>query len=580
MGCKNRLVIQDGGIHDAFRSCKKSPVPTLLTNTSDTRRFSVCKEHASQEVVSCTLDVGNSLYFLHGRWRKMWKLGPRKNESRESSLEKILIKLPSNISKWKGLFVHLATNCVVHSEISLRLRGQPPDENIQACLLLKISGSISWKLESYQMNFTQTILRKSVFFDHNKTLGKNEFPGMVSIATQRIPTSSIHVTSKVDEARTDSAWGWPSNFLGAFYGVVVVLIVIITCWLAREEHLRRKKGLDRTGSKRPKRRYTVGNPTYERGRDNSLDLTPISIVNHLDPSPYAVVYQPTMDNARPSPHSTGAGCNNFYDTLKSVSENVLPRRASYKVSRSSKGTATGFSGAESLYQSVDELEGKNTGNGMSESVLASFANSNRSQCSLTTFHPREKPRSHSEGISVQKKSEKKESDEINLVCVNANGQSCFKLEEGKQRPQKETKGSDGGKGVSQDATTAGNLTSRCQPYRLSSQQEDERVVENDLVTNFPSSPSPTPKLNERDYLEHERTRGSNRDPQQEGNIARDASYASNRIHDSLNHGLSDLEFVIDTDCSERDETEDQSNRADPFYHVLEGPDPMTLATLV
>ena len=69
-------------------------------------------------------------------------------------------------------------------------------------------------------------------------------------------------------------------------------------------------------------------------------------------------------------------------------------------------------------------------------------------------------------------------------------------------------------------------------------------------------------------------------PQQEGNIARDASYASNRIHDSLNHGLSDLEIVIDTDCSERDEMEDQSNRADPFYHVLEGPDPMTLATLV
>ena len=86
----------------------------------------------------------------------------------------------------------------------------------------------------------------------------------------------------------------------------------------------------------------------------------------------------------------------------------------------------------------------------------------------------------------------------------------FKLEEGKQRPQKETKGLDGGKGVSQDATTAGNLTSRCQPFRLSSQQEDERVVENDLVTNFPSSPSPTPKLNERDYLEHKRTRGSNR----------------------------------------------------------------------
>ena len=45
---------------------------------------------------------------------------------------------------------------------------------------------------------------------------------------------------------------------------------------------------------------------------------------------------------------------------------------SYKVSRSSKGTATGSSGAESLYQSVDELEGKNTGNRMNESVLASF----------------------------------------------------------------------------------------------------------------------------------------------------------------------------------------------------------------
>lgn len=37
---------------------------------------------------------------------------------------------------------------------------------------------------------------------------------------------------------------------------------------------------------------------------------------------------------------------------------------------------------------------------------------------------------------------------------------------------------------------------------------------------------------------------------------RDVFYVSNRIYDSLNYGLSDLEFVIDIDCSERDEMED------------------------
>ena len=95
LGCQNHLVVQDGGTHEAFRRCDRPPYPTLLTNTNDTRRFSVCSAQASREVSSCSLEMKNSRYFDDGQWKKMWELESRQTESRKSSLEKELIKVIS-----------------------------------------------------------------------------------------------------------------------------------------------------------------------------------------------------------------------------------------------------------------------------------------------------------------------------------------------------------------------------------------------------------------------------------------------------------------------------------------------------
>lgn len=97
LGCQNHLVVQDGGTRDAFRRCERPPYPTLLTNTNDTRRFSVCSAQPLREVISCSPEMRNSRYFHNGQWKKMWELEPRQTESSKSSLEKELIKVISMV---------------------------------------------------------------------------------------------------------------------------------------------------------------------------------------------------------------------------------------------------------------------------------------------------------------------------------------------------------------------------------------------------------------------------------------------------------------------------------------------------
>lgn len=589
-GCQNHLVVQDGGAYDAYRRCERPPYPTLLTNTNNTRRFSVCSAQASQEVISCSPEMRNSRYFDNGQWKKMWEIESRQTESSKSSLEKELIKLSSKTSRWKGYLVYIPANCQVRSEISLR--GAPPDKRVHACLLLKISGVNSSTLKSYQMNFTETILRKVALSNLNDTLGKNG-SGIKSKGGKIDQEADLKATPHVTRSSTDdakeatavakySSWGWASDFLGAFFGVVVFVVLMITCWLAREEYLRRNKGEDGSGSKRPKRRLTIGNPTYERGRDSSLDLTPLTVLNNSYASPYAVipcaqVYQSVAENTGAASHTTESSGNNLYDTLKSFSDNILPRRASYKVN--SKGTTTASSGTETLYQSVDKFARKCPSQGSGGSVFASLSKSDTTQCSSAKKRSLSEEAS-SRQVSLPRNPKKKfssVSDGNFLPSCKGNGQSHVDVEEAKQRLQMDTKKLD--KMVSCGGECLNDLTGTCQSNCSSSQKEDENFVINKFATDIPPIPSPRRKLNEESDL------GQGRENESRGCLrqhacAKDTFCSSDTIHDNIDDRLSNLEFVMDSDCSEYDETENQLNQIDPFYYVLEGPDPTTLATLV
>ena len=97
------------------------------------------------------------------------------------------------------------------------------------------------------MNFTQSFYDKEDLTDHNKITVKNglDINSTTTLQSSPAPTEK---TDKVGKLKSSSPWQWTSGVLGAFYGVLVLLIIIIACWLFREEYCRQKKGLD--GSKR------------------------------------------------------------------------------------------------------------------------------------------------------------------------------------------------------------------------------------------------------------------------------------------------------------------------------------------
>ena len=292
-------------------------------------------------------------------------------------------------------------------------------------------------------------------------------------------------------------------------------------------------------------------------------MTPLTVLNNSYASPYAVipcaqVYQSVAENTGAASHTTESSGNNLYDTLKSFSENILPRRASYKVN--SKGTTTASSGTETLYQSVDEFARKCPSQGSGGSVFASLSKSDTTQCSSAKKRSLSEEAS-SRQVSLPRNPKKKfssVSDGNFLPSCKGNGQSLVDVEEAKQRLQMDTKKLD--KRVSCGGECLNDLTGRCQSNCSSSQKEDENFVINKFVTDIPPIPSPLRKLNEES--------------------AKDTFCSRDTIHGSIDDRLSELEFVMDSDCSEYDETENQLNQIDPFYYVLEGPDPTTLATLV
>ena len=98
------------------------------------------------------------------------------------------------------------------------------------------------------MNFTQSIKVNSGLTlnktnherDHNKTDSKKNNTEIKSTTTT-IVTPVTDQVETIDQFNTSSSWQWPSGVLGAFYGVLVFLIIIIACWLFREEYRNRRK---------------------------------------------------------------------------------------------------------------------------------------------------------------------------------------------------------------------------------------------------------------------------------------------------------------------------------------------------
>ena len=99
LDCKFHLTVQNS--HNPPH-CETSPVSTLSTNISDARRFSLCTAHASQEIVSCKIDVNKSLYNKAGRWRRLWRLDPSglPAGAGELTLERMLHKVRSTNTEY------------------------------------------------------------------------------------------------------------------------------------------------------------------------------------------------------------------------------------------------------------------------------------------------------------------------------------------------------------------------------------------------------------------------------------------------------------------------------------------------
>ena len=308
--------------------------------------------------------------------------------------------------------------------------------------------------------------------------------------------------------------------------------------------------------------------------DNSLDLTPATAVNHSDSSPYAVIpfdqaYQPIVENTR---SGSANGCNNLYETLKSTRGSLSPRSVSYTVYQDLNETAPRPSSANNPYQNVELLSetlATTSNPATNESGFTTPANSNvHHESNSTPVRSKQKQRSWSEasgskGIPLHRISTKN-SKKSRFYSLDSK-QRDIKLTESKQVLLLETRALDGEKELPVYETKEGVLNDMCQSNWSSSLQEPESVVGSDFVTQSSSLSSSPQNRNAADRCENEKT-SERGEAQQQLDKFKTISSESGTIHDSL----SDLEIVIDSDCSEYDETESQP---DHFYYVLEGPNP-------
>ena len=306
--------------------------------------------------------------------------------------------------------------------------------------------------------------------------------------------------------------------------------------------------------------FFTGNPTYERGPDTSLVLMPMAAVNLSGSpvsvvSPYTDVYQPLVENTRPQSVN---GYNNLYESLGRLRENPELRRFSYSLYQDLTRANATTSGLNTTYQKVfatieataivplNSLPGPvyvnvSVGTSHEQGALGTTRKNQGLQCSIEPLHDEE--------------------------CASVD-------------------------------TTASDSAATGQSTATSSQEEEGRAVEIDSVARSSSMIS----LSSLAFYEEEDTSVENvqiglesdsvvEDNSSEGDeqqckavdTSDNTSSQSDTAHDTLHDNtsecrLSGLEITIDSDCSEcgselEDAIDETQTQSQPFYYVLEGPDP-------
>ncbi|KAL9959337.1 hypothetical protein ACROYT_G032651 [Oculina patagonica] len=565
--CKFHVAVQNGRNHPR---CERSPVSTLSTNVTIPRHYSLCTAKDSEEVFNCKIDLKNLLFNKAGRWRQLWRLDPRAQQ--ETTIKGLLHKLISNASRYSGLILSLQATCLVKSQLSVRLRGQPPYDKLQSCLLLKVSGSRSWPLKPHQMSFTQSNqMNSELSVNQSRHQNKTDLElerniTIVSQATtQPSPTTSPVVeiaTDKVEIRRTDNASLYKKLIyfmIGAFLGILWTPISIYFVFECASQRLKIRR--------RKRRRRSTGNPTYERGPDTSLVLMPMTAVNLSGSpvssvSPYAHVYQPLVENTRP--HSVN-GYNNVYESLRSVRNNPELRRLSYSMYQDlMRANRVTSSGSNSSYQTMFTPAETTARDSLNSCSTPNYVNVPPAvldvQCDLKTARDTLKQRSVSE-ILDEEECPLDETSASNLtVTCQSSSSSTLQDEDRSDR-------ADGFELVAHSSSSL-SLTSLTfyEEDDDISVESDQKGLESDSVVNFDS--------NEGDCRQHKIVENCD-------NTSSELDTVCDDLHDSTSDcRLSGLEIIIDSDCSECDsaledvidETETQSP-SQPFYYVLEGPNP-------
>lgn len=506
-----RFHLNDGNVHHLL-NCQESSISTLSTNISNARSYSLCTSDLTIELYNCKINPRTMSYSEAGRWRDLWRLDPRGD----------LASTQDNTLSLEKVFDKLISNVSRYSGFilsfqatcqtrsSFRLRGIPPSDPIRSCVLLKVSGSRIWPLQKHQMNFTPS---KEITRKLNITIIKKA-------ETEESPTSQTSATDLITaETKMNSVDDSPYlRYIILLCAGVVSLIVVLLCLTGFVFYGRsnRRRKWQRSGG-------SVANPTYERGHDRGLVLVQVSTLSPTRPpsvafvSPYAIVYQP--------------GHNNLYESLRSIKNNPALRRHSYSIYQDlvSAGNASSYQEA------------------LARTRRISFPSSNDSKS------PTGASNAPCDYATVRKKVTREPGEKCSRHATKAADfiVTCPSL------PSSSLRREEMANAVEITGCSSSILS-------LSSLQfydgEDQNVDDLDSMQKNDSCVENQP--------------GELATIQSNENMHRVSDMPHDDIHEhSLESGLSGLEFILDSDCSESDsafgEAIDESENQSPFYYVLE-----------
>jgi len=400
---------------------------------------------------------------------------------------------------------------------------------------------------------------------HNERQNKTDSGGNTTVIArptiQQSPTtlSTVElVTDKVEIHKADSASLYKQLIyfmIGAFLGILWTPITIYFVFQCASRHTRLRTR--RKMKKAQRRRRSTGNPTYERGPDTSLVLMPMAAVNLSGSpvsavSPYADVYQPLVENTRP--HSINI-YNNLYESLGRLRDNPELRRFSHSLYQDLTRANATTSGLNSTYQKVFTPGVTTATVSLNSSPGPVYVN-----ISVGASHEQGDSGTTRKNQGLQCSPELLHNEECTVV-----------------------------------GTTSSVLTVRCQSTATSSQEDEGRAVESVAHSSSLLSLSSLTFYEEDDtsvvndqiglesdfVVEDDSCEGDEQHKKVDtiDNMSSESDTARDSLHDSTSEcRLSGLEIIIDSDCSEcgselEDAIDETQTQSQPFYYVLEGPNP-------